>query len=361
MTKSKKTSTKGIFYNFMAMISYSFYPAFIIAFGFISAGQSLSVGDKVTIGFSIVAGKELFTFLIYAIAKTLIEKKPLLLYETIKKHLLNKWGLLAIFAGSLGGPVGYSLLTVGALMIGASSPDAITLSFAIVATILLEKIFFRTWISVQATMGIVIVVLGAVSLVLIQSSVSGWSTSLAYGVGFALLAGFAWGAEAFLANWIMKNNNTKMNSEDFLMIKLSTGSIIAIILMFVVSWSVSQSNLGFDTFSKFFTDLNLLWKIVIVAVSMVFARLFFFKGVKETSSIITSTVVTLQIIVLPLIILFFYFVGTDVAQDDISIMKNYWFWIVAFFLFVGTIMISVPDLKTRFKIKKKQKPKSLKS
>ena len=351
MTKIKKSSTKGVFYNFMAMISYSFYPAFIVAFGFISANENMGVADKVSIGFAIVAGKELFTFLIYGIGKSIIDRSPFVIFASLKKHMLNKWGLLSIFTGALGGPIGYSLLTIGTLLIGASSPDAITLSFAIVAVILFEKLFLKTWIGTQAIFGIVIVILSAISLVLIQSSISGWSVSLAYGIAFALFAGFAWGAEAFLANWIMKNNKTNMQSEDFLIIKLSTGSIISFILMFAISWTASSDNIGFDTFKQFFVDVNLLWKIIIVAISMVFARLFFFKGVKETSSIITSTVVTLQIIVLPILILFFYFIGANVSNDDISIMKNYWFWFVAATLFIGSIMISVPDLLTKLKIR----------
>ena len=348
MTKNS-SATKGSVYNFISMISYAFYPAFIIVFGFVSANSNMNIPDKISIGFAIVAGKELFTFVIYFIVKSIKQKSIFIIFNSLKTHLPNKWGLLAIVAGALGGPIGYSLLTIGTLLIGASSPDAITLSFAIVVTLVLEKMFLKTKISIQGVIGIILVIAGSLSLVLIQASISGWNVTLALGVIFAFLAGIAWGMEAFMANWIIKNNKTNMQSEDFLIIKLSTGSTIAIVLMFLISWSVSFSNIGFETFSKFFTDWNALWKITIVGASMVAARFFFFKGVQTTSSVVTSTVVTLQIIILPIIIYFFYLIGAGTSSNDISIIKNYWFWLVAVVLFIGAIMLSVPDLYKKMK------------
>ena len=349
----KKTSTKGFIYNVISMFSYAFYPAFIIIFGFVSANTNLSIQDKISIGFGIVAGKEVFTFFVYFILKSIKEKSVLVIFRSIKTHMFNKWGMLSILAGALGGPLGYSLLTIGTLLIGASSPDAITLSFAIVVTLVLEKTILKAKISTQAYVGMFLVIVGSISLVLIQASISGWSIALAIGVVFSFLAGAAWGLEAYLANWIMKNNKTNMQSEDFLMIKLSTGSVIAFVLMFLVSWTTSFSNIGFDTFSKFFTDTNLLWKIIVVGIFMVLARFFFFKGVQTTSSVVTSTVVTLQIIVLPIIIYIFYLTDVSTTSIDISIIKNYWFWLVAIVLFTGAILISVPGIFNKLKQNKK--------
>lgn len=333
-TLKGKNSIKGNISNFISMLSYAFYPAFLTVFALIN--KSDDTYHQIVIASAIVAGKEFFTFIVF-VAINGIPK----IFKTLKHNMRGKFGLLAILAGVLGGPVGFTFLTIGIYMMGAASPDAIVLSFSIIVAFVLERIIFKKRVTKLQLLGMAFTILGASLLIVLQQSKDGISSELLMGLFFAFGGAIAWGGEAVMADYVMKNNPMQMNSNDFLSIKLFSSSIISFILMFVFSGIFTQDNTGFNTFKRFFTETDLLLKILVVGATMVLARWMFFYGINKTSSVITSTVVTLQIIALPIFIMIFNFMGYPPLSGDNVLVYDYRFWLIAIFITIGTILASV--------------------
>lgn len=330
-----KDSNKGNISNIISMLSYAFYPAFLMAFGFLN--KSDNTFEKIVMSGAIVAAKELFTFGAFVLINGIPHT-----FKAIKKHMTGKYGVLAVAAGTLGGPVGFLFLTIGVSLIGASSPDAIVLSLAIVISLSIERVLFKKKANKKQLIGIALTIIGAIGLLALQQQKTGWSSELLIGMGFALGGAFAWGGEAVLADYVMKNNKTQMNSKNFLSIKLFSSSIISFVIMFILSGTFTQNNLGFETYKIFFTNIEFLWKIVLVGFSMVIARYAFFYGIDKTSSFISTTVITMQIVVIPIFLLIFDATSSvAVHQSDADLIYDYKFWLISISMSVGAILASL--------------------
>ena len=148
--KNSDSLTAKFLVGFLIAFNYALYPALITIFAVAYSGNNVSTQEKVAVGFALVAGKELFSFLAVTVAMG-----PMKIYKIMKKSLFTKSGALTSIAGIFGGPIGYSFVTVSALFVGGALA-AVLVSTTTIFTALGERFLIKRKFSVVKIVGLAI-------------------------------------------------------------------------------------------------------------------------------------------------------------------------------------------------------------
>ncbi len=323
----------GIFAGILSAINYAFYPALIAVL--IHKGE-MNSGQKIALGFAIVAAKESFTFFV-----SMLLTPKVYFTGDIWKSFKNKWGWLSVLAGSFGGPIGYSLLTVAAIFIGAATPDAINLGLVLIFTTLLERYLLKRKVSLMFVIGSTIVLFACVGLVAAQGLTIKDKKAFIIGFLFAIGAAIAWSLENILADYVLTRNTANLNSKNFLGIKLFSSAIIAIPLAIIVSYITTKTSYGWHRYADFYTNWRLGLSMVAVAVFIFGARIFYFISIKFATGKTTSALMTLQLIFAPILIIIVNSISGKGFQHDLDVIKTWWFWVLSIIILIG---ISITNL-----------------
>ncbi|NQZ28835.1 MAG: hypothetical protein HRT98_00385 [Mycoplasmatales bacterium] len=324
----------GVFAGVLSAINYAFYPALIAVL--IYQGQTDN-WQKIALGFAIVAAKESFTFFVSVILTPKV-------YFTgdMWKTFKTKWGWLSVLAGSFGGPIGYSLLTVASIFIGAATPDAINLGLVLIFTTLLERFLLKRKVNMMFIIGLMIVMFACIGLVAAQGLTIEDKKHFAIGFLFAIGAATAWSLENILADYVLTRNTVNLNSKNFLGIKLFSSAIIAIPLAIIVSYMTTKTAYGWHRYAEFYTNWKLGLSMIAVAVFIFGARIFYFISIKFATGKTTSALMTLQLIFAPILIIIVNSISGKGFQHDLDVIKTWWFWVLSLIILLG---ISITNLE----------------